>query len=653
MEILNLFTGRNFKLFSVGVIVLAFLLPKMVFGAEYCADNSAIDQVSFFVGQTFSDALGRAPGDEGQNYWGGRLESLNATACKSANPTMSAPGCERSNNAQVLLQILGSPESVSKNGSIDSNSAFLTVLYQVLLRRAPDGPGLKLYLSALDSGNTRLSVVMKFLASDEYRHRFACTASGTPTPSCWGAASIDPVPSFVAQTQKDILGVPPDAASQAALASQVTSNLRAMCRNSAATAYSSCDRVIEAQTILNLLNDPAYRRTNPPLADNKTFVTVLYKHLLQRAPDAGGLQFHTESLNQSNDKVSAIYSFLASDEYRGRFACYAGTRQYTNLGVNGHPLKQAAYSDSGGVSFEEQLTLVQNLGAQWYRFDLEVPSTEATLAEMDLLVKQAVAHGVRLLPILMPQVDRVHNSPSTVYRQSYDAAFNLVSRYKAYLHVWELSNEEDDIAIHRSGEPDWPRATPDGDQVTDYNPQRYAITEAVLHGLADGVRAADSGALRVINFGGWVHTGFLQKLETSGVPYDIIGVHWYEFMGEIPCPGQGPPCPASPQRFNVVQRLQTITKGKPMWITETNFWPARANIEDMPTYLTRVLGAYSGSPAVYPFQTVIIYELLDEPYLRGDETQQGLVSTVRRPDGGYGAGSVKPAYQAVQRLFKH
>src|ERR1039458_2461414 len=52
-------------------------------------------------------------------------------------------------------------------------------------------------------------------------------------------------------------------------------------------------------------------------------------------------------------------------------------------GVNGHPLNQAAYLD---VSLEAQLDLVAELGASWYRCDVDAPVFQGDPARFDALV---------------------------------------------------------------------------------------------------------------------------------------------------------------------------------------------------------------------------------------------------------------------------
>jgi hypothetical protein len=639
------------RLLAASLIILTLLLSQTLFAGEFCSGSSAIDQVPFFIGQTYRDILNRDPDIAGQRYWIAQLEDLNTRICKSADPALPAGNCGWNNYSQITLGFLGGSESVSKNGALTSNDAFVTALYKLLLRRAPDEAGLKSHLSVLGSGGTRAAVVLAFLSSDEYRRRFTCTAVGTPNPSCRGVESVDPVPAFVAQTHRDILGGDPDAAGLASWTSYMTSNQAAMCQNVSATAFSICDRVIEVQMIMNVLTGSAYQKSNPPIVDNKAFVTAVYKHLLQRAPDESGLQYYLKYLNETNDRLGMIYSVLTSNEYRKRFTCYAGTRDYMNLGINGHPIAQPAYSDSDGVSFDDQLRLVRNSGAQWYRFDVVAPSSGADFTNTDALINKAQAQGVRLLPILMPMVDRAHDSTSTIYTKSYDGAFKFVSRYKSSIHVWELSNELDVYSGTGAG----------GDQITDYDPQKYAIAAAMLRGLADGVRAADPNALRVIDFGGWLHTGFFQHLEDDRIPYDIVGIHWYQNMGEITCPGQALPCPPIPQHFNVVKRLQMVTNGKPMWVTETNYAPlptnsVQANIVRKQKYLETTLQTYLNSPTVYPFQTVMVYELLDEPNLESlgvTQTQMGMYSVAPSASRKYVLGAPKPEYQVLRNLFAH
>ena len=54
--------------------------------------------------------------------------------------------------------------------------------------------------------------------------------------------------------------------------------------------------------------------TNTPAAREAT-VTALYRHLLARTPDEGGLRSHADALAASNDPASVINSMIDSTEY--------------------------------------------------------------------------------------------------------------------------------------------------------------------------------------------------------------------------------------------------------------------------------------------------------------------------------------------------
>ena len=129
-------------------------------------------------------------------------------------------------------------------------------------------------------------------------------------------------------------------------------------------------------------------------------------------------------------------------------------------------------------------------------------------------------------------------------------------------------------------------------------------------------------------------------------------------MGDITCPGQSLPCPSQPIHPNLIKQLQPLTNGKPLWLTENNYWPllpsnsVSTNITWEEDYLPPTLQMYLSSPSVYPYQVVMIYELLDEPDVAGGaaHTQMGLYQ-VTPSNGGYKLGQPKPVYQSVQHLL--
>ena len=159
-------------------------------------------------------------------------------------------------------------------------------------------------------------------------------------------------------------------------------------------------------------------------------------------------------------------------------------------GVNGHPF--TAYP---GVTYQQQISLLNKLGAKSYRVNigslLDVPRLTA-------LVGEAKSHDIKILPVLTPGIDLDKAGATLIYQTSRDFAKAIVSAVKAEVPVWELGNELENYAIIKPCE-----MQDDGKQyncswgpagglgVLDYYGPRWEKVSAYLRGLSDGVKAAD------------------------------------------------------------------------------------------------------------------------------------------------------------------
>jgi len=69
------------------------------------------------------------------------------------------------------------------------------------------------------------------------------------------------------------------------------------------------------QLATEMLSSPEYG-TKFGLPDNAAFVAELYKNLLQRTPDAGGLTAFTASLDAGASRGAIVAAFVTGDEAR-------------------------------------------------------------------------------------------------------------------------------------------------------------------------------------------------------------------------------------------------------------------------------------------------------------------------------------------------
>jgi hypothetical protein len=264
-----------------------------------------------------------------------------------------------------------------------------------------------------------------------------------------------------------------------------------------------------------------------------------------------------------------------------------------------------------------------------------------------------------VLPVIFPPVDRDKeiNDPEGVYQRSFEAARALARRFRGRIAVYDLHNELDGWCLNTDF---WGKNKhPDGDELKHYFADRLELAAAMLKGLADGVRAGDPGAKRMINTGGWLHTGFLRAMVEANVPFEILSWHWYSDMGRI---GH------VEARGGRDLLGELLAFDKPVWITEANYRPGlretkqtagdeRGAVNDGCAYLRDTM-KHMYRLRERGVQAYLIYELLDEPYfLRRDpetaEAHYGLVELASGPNGrGWRIGRRKRAFHVVGQTIR-
>jgi len=337
-----------------------------------------------------------------------------------------------------------------------------------------------------------------------------------------------------------------------------------------------------------------------------------------------------------------IVSYLATVAQEPRSAAAASF----HWGVNGHPNVQVGYIH---VPLQQQLDLVRQLGAKWYRCDWDEGRWRRQNKDIDRLVELAEKRGIHILPVIFPATSfRSDATPEQIRAASFTFAKNIAAHFRGRIPYWELDNEMETTVMIRKGERDrhgkvWPYGTPAGDHPDRYEQSRYQKAKAELIGLHAGIKAGDPNAKTIVDCAGWLHYGFFERLVNEDkVPFDVLGWHWYSEMGDM-TKVRG--------TINVLEKLRSY--GKPIWITEINY-RARARADDAPkqaAYLEAAAKRIHGYAGVDAF---FVYELLDEPYFGNDnpESHYGLVTLLKSDDGRWRVGTKKPAFQSVRTVIE-
>jgi hypothetical protein len=321
--------------------------------------------------------------------------------------------------------------------------------------------------------------------------------------------------------------------------------------------------------------------------------------------------------------VSGLFFLLSAAACRAEFI----------WGMNGHPL-----TSYPGVSIEQQVEYLRELGVRSYRVDVKSPDSIATL---DRLIEEAGKHGIDILPVLTPEVDLEQADVEQIYTVARRLAFELVRHFQDKIPVWELGNELENYAIILPCEMrddgtqypcEWGPAG--GLSPLDYFGPRWAKAAAVLKGLSDGVEAAGTNVKTAMGTAGWGHLGAFERMKADGLDWDITVWHMY---GEDP-----------------EWALKELVRfGKPIWITEFNHPNgSMKSEEEQAEGLAHWMDRIEQLSEPYAVEAAHIYELMDETYWAPDfEAFMGLVELEKDGQDNWQPGERKLAFFTVREFL--
>ncbi|WP_434311563.1 DUF4214 domain-containing protein [Hominifimenecus sp. rT4P-3] len=249
-----------------------------------------------FVTDLYQAIMGRQPDATGYNGWVGRLKD------GGSRPNVLAGFL----NSEEFRKLCGSygvqVGSYSYSENRDRNqqaTAFVQRLYQIVMGRNGDEGGLNSWTSVLlDQGETGAGVAYGFFFSKEYKSRNKSNDA------------------FVTDLYKAILNRNPDAGGKALWISRLEDGM---------SRYGVFAGVVNSQEFGQLcekygIQRGSYSSPEPrdQNADVTAFVQRLYRNVLGRNGDEGGLNNWTSALNQGGNGTEVAAAFILSEEYRNK-----------------------------------------------------------------------------------------------------------------------------------------------------------------------------------------------------------------------------------------------------------------------------------------------------------------------------------------------
>ena len=233
-----------------------------------------------FIERLYINMLGRASDANGKESW------VKALASDSINGDQAADGFYYSNEFRAISATL-------------SNRDYCRRMYITILGRTPDENGLNMWTRLLDNGSvTREEVYKGFLGSDEW-HRI-CEVNDILS----GHYQIG---RFVDRLYSIVLKRTPEATGRAAWINAIVNN--------GESAYN----VAYGFVFSSEFKSRGY--------DNNTYITILYNTVLDRNPDANGLNAWNNVMNAGQSREEVFAGFLKSNEFV-RMAESFGMRPY-------------------------------------------------------------------------------------------------------------------------------------------------------------------------------------------------------------------------------------------------------------------------------------------------------------------------------------
>ena len=321
-------------------------------------------------------------------------------------------------------------------------------------------------------------------------------------------------------------------------------------------------------------------------------------------------------------------------------------------GVCAHPIGNPYYAD-----YEKQFEIMQQNHLTTYRMDVMLTeNTETrTITETRKLVELAKKRGIAIRPILQvaffwgDRTDAGHyksGDQQALYQQGFDRTYNFVRLFKDDIRDWEFANEVNLRVSNERHEPlfgyGWEAKEFDTSEMKDWSYVFKGMSDAITR-----VNANYGSKLRRVLGTTSTNFGFIDYMQAQGVAYDVLGYHYYAKLEDDPYNAWSKATPP----YNLFKKLGSY--GKPVHFTEVNafeIYDRRYENKDDADYtqkgyksLARTIG-FLRNQTDMKLEEVDLYELVDEPTLKGAEAKFGLMYNLDTP---------KAALSIVKEAISH
>lgn len=281
--------------------------------------------------------------------------------------------------------------------------------------------------------------------------------------------------------------------------------------------------------------------------------------------------------------------------------------------------------------WNKQAKVATELGVGWIRlrFDSEnIDPFQRNDEELSVLE----SHGLQTVFIIEQDI---RNKGGDNYKDGYKDGSTIAEHYKGRIKYYQIANEGGGESIK---EP-----TMNGQDESQFDEVKYKAISDYLRGVSEGIALSDPSAKRIVNMG-WTHVGYLDKLVKDKIPFDMIGIDWYGWMGPI-----GEKKLENGQLL--VDRLKSYNK--PLIFMEVNADSQGKKVdENKQSDFISLIGnwAYANRSFVKGFFVLSLFDGINNP--RDDAEYFGIVQAKKSTGGTMVPGDPRKSFYTYQAMIK-